>query len=76
MSTPRKAVLDLRHPFFLPVWRRVVLILLLAGWTWVELSQGNPFWAALVGGIGAYAVYVFFFDFHLPDKTPPDNDAP
>ncbi|MFT4618779.1 MAG: hypothetical protein ACI9KS_001399 [Sulfitobacter sp.] len=67
MSGRRNPALDLRHPFFLPKWRRVAVIAALAFWTWVEITQGNPFWAMLVGGIGIYAIYVFFFDFVLPD---------
>lgn len=72
MSGRRKDLLGLRHVFFLPKWRRVVLVALLAGWTVVETSLGNPFWALLVGGIGVYAIYVFFFDFNLPDGPPSD----
>ncbi|ABV93019.1 hypothetical protein Dshi_1277 [Dinoroseobacter shibae DFL 12 = DSM 16493] len=63
----RKAVLDLRVPFFRPVWRRVAMVLVLALWTGVEVSMGNPFWALLAGGIGVYAIYVFAFDFDPPD---------
>lgn len=66
VSKRRNVALDLRHPFFLPKWRRVAVIASLAIWTWVEMTQGNPFWALLVGGIGIYAIYVFFFDFVLP----------
>lgn len=63
----RKAVLDLRVPFFRPVWRRVVTVLVLALWTGVELVMGNPYWALLAGGIGVYAIYVFAFDFEPPE---------
>lgn len=67
MAARRKDLLDLRHPFFRPLWRRIAVVILLVFWTVVELASGSPYWAALVGGIGAYAIYVFFFDFHLPD---------
>ena len=66
VSKRRNVALDLRHPFFLPKWRRVAVIASLAIWTWVEMTQGSPFGALLVGGIGIYAIYVFFFDFVLP----------
>lgn len=68
MSEKRANVLELRHPFLLPMWRRVVFVAALAGWTVVEIVAGNPFWALLMGGIGVYAVYVLFFDFILPDS--------
>ena len=28
--------------------------------------MGNQIWALLVGSIGIYSIYVFFFDFILP----------
>ncbi|AXI48935.1 hypothetical protein C1J03_15655 [Sulfitobacter sp. SK012] len=73
MNKRRPNALDLRHPFFLPLWRRVVLVALMGFWTVVEINYGNPYWALLSAGIGAYAIYVFFFDFTLPHD---DNDAP
>jgi len=57
----------LRHPFFRPLWRRITLIAVLAGWTVVEATAGNPVWALLMAGIGIYSSYVFFIDFILPD---------
>lgn len=74
----RKALLDLRVPFFRPQWRRVATVIVLALWTGMELSLGNSFWALLAGGIGIYAIYVFFFAFDLPAKeTPADpEDTP
>ena len=65
----RYADLDLRVPFFRPMWRRVAVIIFLAIWLFIEISSGSEWWALLVGGIGAYAVYVFFFDFRLPDDA-------
>ena len=75
MAARRKDLLDQRHPFFRPFWRRIAVVLLLAFWTVIEIVSGNPFWALLVGGIGAYAIYVFFFDFDLPGDHPTDKDA-
>ncbi len=68
MSRRPNPALDLRHPFFRPVWRRVVLVSVLVFWTVIEITQGNPFWAVLVGGICAYASYVFFLAFELDDE--------
>lgn len=68
----RAKALDLRHPLFLPMWRRVALLGVLGVWTVIEFLYGNPFWALLTGGIGAYAIYVFFFDFTLPEEDPDD----
>ena len=68
--------LDLRHPFFVPVWRRILCVVLLFIWGILETLGGNTFWALLVFGIGAYSVYCFFFDFVLPEDDAPDDSAP
>lgn len=67
-------------PFFRPMWRRVVTVIVIALWVWLEIAMGNPYWALLAGGIGAYAAYVFFFAFDLPEPeaepAPSEEDAP
>ncbi|WP_424973972.1 hypothetical protein [Dinoroseobacter sp. S124A] len=65
----RKAVLELRVPFFRPMWRRVATVIVIALWTGVEIAMGNPYWALLAGGIGVYSAYVFFFAFDLPEPA-------
>jgi hypothetical protein len=52
--------LDIRHPFFRPVWRRVVTVAFALGWALVELWAGNVVWAMLFGAMGAYAAWEFF----------------
>lgn len=63
----RHPALDIRIPFFLPLWRRVVTVGFLGGWTVIEFVNGNPFWGLLTGGLGAYAAYEFFVTFHADD---------
>ncbi len=71
MAGRRKTLLELRHPFFLPMWRRVLLVALLAGWVGLEIAMGNVIWALLAGGIGVYAGYVFFFAFDQDNPPEP-----
>ena len=52
---------DLRHPFFNPLWRRVLTTAITSGWTLVELAGGNPGWAILFGAIAVMCIYQFFF---------------
>ena len=70
----RKKVLDLRIPFFRPVWRRIALVAALIVWTGVELAYGNVFWAVLVGCIGVYAAREFYIGFD--DAGGIKNDPP
>lgn len=54
---------NLRHPFFLPLWRRVVTTGITGGWALVELSAGNVFWAILFGAAALWCAYEFFVSF-------------
>ena len=58
-----KKAFDLSHPFFLPVWRRVVTVALSAGWAAFEFSMGNTGWAAIFAALAAYAFYGLFIAF-------------
>jgi hypothetical protein len=52
--------LDLDHPFFLPLWRRVLTVAVCLGWALFELSGGHYFWAVIVGAAALYAAWGFF----------------
>jgi hypothetical protein len=65
-----KGFLDLQVPFFLPVWRRVAVIVLCALWGIVEISNGAIFWAVLFWGAGGLALWQFFFDGWPDDHGP------
>lgn len=54
---------DLRHPFFRPLWRRVLVTVLCLAWAAVEFAGGAAFWGTLFAGIGALCVYEFFIVF-------------
>lgn len=53
-----KPMLDPDHPMFRRAWVRWATSLLPLAWGALELSWGNPFWAIIFGGAGAYAGYV------------------
>jgi hypothetical protein len=63
-----KRLRDVQLPFFIPLWRRVVLVAACFGWALFEWSMGNPLWAALFGAIGAYIAHQFFVAFDPPPK--------
>lgn len=54
------SVLNIRHPFFNPLWRRVAMTASCVLWAGVEAYNGSWAWAALMMGIAAMAVYQFF----------------
>lgn len=59
---------DLDHPFFVPLWRRIAVVVVCLGWAGFELATGSPGWAVLFGGLGVFAAYRFFVTF---DPRPP-----
>ncbi|MGR3271100.1 DUF3329 domain-containing protein [Thalassococcus profundi] len=62
-------MLDPDDPFYAPLWRRIVIVAVAAGWGLFELSQGNSGWALVFGGLGAWAAWAFFLR-----KTPDDPE--
>jgi len=61
--------LDLRHPFFNPLWRRVATVAFCVLWGLFEASSGATFWAVLFLGLGAVTGYTFFVDWHdIPEE--------
>ena len=69
--------LGLDHPWFRPVWRRVLVVALCLGWAAFELlggrwgfQGGSPLFGVLFAALGLYAAYVLFLDYH-PASPPP-----
>ncbi|WP_179380737.1 hypothetical protein [Jannaschia marina] len=61
-----RGFLDVQTPFFVPVWRRVVAVAVLTGWTGMEVANGAVFWAILFGSAAAYLGYQFFVAWEDP----------
>lgn len=60
-------LLELRHPFFRPAWRRAATVAFCFAWAAVEVARGSAAWAVLFGGIGAYCLWMFFIAFDPAD---------
>lgn len=56
--------LDVQHPFFRPLWRRVAVVAVCLGWAVFEIVTGSPFFAILFGSVGLYCAYQFFIVFN------------
>jgi hypothetical protein len=63
-----KKFLDTDHPFFRPLWVRILIVAVCAGWGILEFATASAFWGTLFLGLGAYAAWGFFFDFD-PDRN-------
>lgn len=51
---------ELRVPFFIPLWRRILTVAVCFGWAGFELMTGAVFWAILFGAFGVTALWQFF----------------
>jgi hypothetical protein len=65
---------DFQHPFYKPLWIRIVITALCLGWAVVELLGDNFFWAMLFGSVGLYAAHQFFIAFN--PREPGEDDRP
>ncbi len=61
-------LLDPAHPFFAPLWRRVVIVAVTFAWAVVEALTGGPLWAVLFGAVGVYCAYQLLIAFPGSDK--------
>lgn len=52
-----KKMLDADHPFFAPVWRRWVTVVLPLFWAGAEFYMGSPGWAVLFAAAGVWAYW-------------------
>jgi hypothetical protein len=53
-------IIDESHPFYKPLWRRLALVGVLAGWTAFEVFYTQqPLWIAVAGGLFAYTAWIF-----------------
>ena len=60
------------HPFYRPLWRRIVIVLIVAAWFASEIWRGSDgLWVALSGAMLAYAVWTFLIGFPKDDDGPP-----
>ena len=60
------------HPFFDPLWRRLVIVAVTALWPVLELYHGERgMWFMLSLGMVVYALYTLIFKW--PQPTPPPD---
>jgi hypothetical protein len=55
--------LDVDHPFFLPRWRRIAVVVFCVAWAGFEWVTQSHFWAILATAMAAYAAWALLFAF-------------
>lgn len=61
-------ILDPKHPFYAPFWRRIAIVGVCLGWGLFELTLSNPIWGALFIGLGLWVAWMFW-------RTPPEGGS-
>jgi hypothetical protein len=56
-------IFDTSHPFFQPLWRRVVIVVFALAWALFELSMGAPMWAIAFAAIGIYCAWALLINY-------------
>lgn len=67
-----KKFLDTDHPWFRPLWTRILFTVLPLAWGVLEFTTGSPFWGTIFLGLAGYAGWGFFVDFD-PDRAKSDR---
>lgn len=67
-------MIDPNHPFYEPLWRRLLIPVICAIWASFELYTGEPFWAIIVGAMGLYATYKLFLEKRKPTVQKPTGE--
>ncbi len=58
-----KKLIDVQIEFFIPIWRRIGLVLFCSVWAGLEWMWDNFFWGMVPAIIAIYCFYQFFFAF-------------
>jgi len=62
-------LIDPKHPFFKPAWRRYLLVAAPFLWAGVEYAHENQIWAYLFAGIGGYLAWNLIFVWKQDDEA-------
>jgi hypothetical protein len=57
-------LLDFNDPFYNPLWLRIIIVAVVAGWGLFEFVTGSPFWGVIFVGAAAFAFHGLFIAFN------------
>lgn len=66
-----KQAFDVQHRFFIPLWRRVLVVAVCAFWAIYEFANGNTGWGLVPVAAGVWCAHQLFiaFDPVVPDAA-------
>ena len=67
------SMIDVNHPFYRPLWRRIAIVAVTLAWLAFELLVSQDgFWTVIAGGMAGAALWFFLISW----KDPPESSAP
>ncbi len=67
-------IIDPKHPFYRPLWVRLLVVVACAVWFAVELMIGSPFFMVIMGALTVYTAIVLIIRF--PKNADGDGNTP
>jgi hypothetical protein len=64
-------LIDPNHPVYRPLWVRILIVVVCFSWALMESTRGDPFWAVLAAGAGAYSIYMLLWNYRPPAPAEP-----
>ena len=68
-----RSLFDFNHPFYRPLWLRILIVGFAAGWGIFEFASGSPFWGVLFLGAAAVAFHGLFITFDPREPETPEK---
>lgn len=62
-------IIDPKHPFYRPLWTRVLVVLICAVWFVAELMMGSPFFMVIMGALTLYTGWTLLLKFPKDDSA-------
>ncbi len=64
-------MIDTNHPFYDPLWRRILIPAICFVWAVIELVTGSVTWAVISGALGLFAAYKLLVEWRpRPPQAP------
>lgn len=68
-------IIDPKHPFYRPLWVRLLVVAICAVWFVVELVFGSPFFMVIMGALTVYTLLVLIIRFPREGAAADNNGA-
>ncbi len=68
-------MIDLDHPFYRPLWARLLIVGVCVAWSGLEFWSGAPGWGMIVGLVGLYAAYKLLYEYHRRGTGDPVGES-